>query len=318
MQEIACPLCNKTNEEVAIKENGYLGRRCRDCGVIYISPRPSFDELLNLYGHGESHTGSRTFVTAADRLNARQNIKVLNDFLRSGSLLEIGAKTGAFVAEARKSGFDVYAVELNKSEAAYINDTHGIPCETDPLSEATFGGKLFDIIYHCDVTSHFYEPLEEFRRLHDRLKPGGIMVFETGNIGELDAEQLKNFDLFQYPDHLFFFGEDSIRKLLAQSGFETLEIRGYSIVPQLALMSIVLRLRGLLRRLRGKSAGPKVAAAAAAPVTATPTPPPSSSAAKRVLRSAWDYLLHFCKFGIGAVFKRNGTPQTYICVARRA
>ena len=42
------------------------------------------------------------------------------------------------------------------------------------------------------------------------LKPGGLHIFETGNLADVDHRYLKLFKAFQYPDHLFFYGDRSL------------------------------------------------------------------------------------------------------------
>ena len=49
MEEIACIFCNIWNAQVLIEENGYLGRKCANCGLIYISPRPRAEAVVELY-----------------------------------------------------------------------------------------------------------------------------------------------------------------------------------------------------------------------------------------------------------------------------
>ena len=55
MNEIKCIFCDTKSDRVAIRENGYQGKQCPDCGLIYISPRPSLQEVIDLYGHDEAH-----------------------------------------------------------------------------------------------------------------------------------------------------------------------------------------------------------------------------------------------------------------------
>ncbi|GAI49710.1 unnamed protein product [marine sediment metagenome] len=42
MEEIMCIFCEKESDQVVIKENGFKGKKCPTCGLIYISPRPTF------------------------------------------------------------------------------------------------------------------------------------------------------------------------------------------------------------------------------------------------------------------------------------
>ena len=114
-----------------------------------------------------------------------------------------------------------------------------IPCEQAPLGPASFGGKAFDVIYHSDVMSHFYDPVGEFRRMHAALRPGGWLIFETGNGGDVDPKYLEHVSVFQYPDHLFFFSLANVRALLELSGFDLVELHSYSVLPQLRTLETI-------------------------------------------------------------------------------
>ena len=163
-------------------------------------------------------------------------------------MLEIGAGAGYFLQEARKNGFDVFGIELNDILAKFIIENLGIPCEASPLSDSTFDGKLFDIIYHCDVISHFYDPLLEFEKMNRKLKKGGFVVFETGNLGDIEEKYFKYFVKFQYPDHLFFFSVNNLYELLLQTGFETISIYRFSILPELIINKIMNIMLFVLKR----------------------------------------------------------------------
>ena len=86
------------------------------------------------------------------------------------------------------------------------NQKLNIPCESVALSSTTFGGKKFDVIYHRDVLSHLYDPMNTFRLIHQSLNDKGLLVFETGNIADVNPKYLGLFSQFLYPDHLYFFG----------------------------------------------------------------------------------------------------------------
>ena len=153
-------------------------------------------------------------LKGAKTFQAKYTLKLIRRHCLSGSMLELGAGAGYFLRQARRDGFQVFAIEPGTLDAALIAEA-GIPVEITPLHEQSFGGRRFDVIYHCDVTSHFYDPLEEFRRIHAALAPEGIVAFETGNIGEIDEEYYRCFSGFSYPEHLFFFGERSLKLLCA-------------------------------------------------------------------------------------------------------
>lgn len=313
MEDIQCIFCNKSSDQIEIEENGYKGRKCQGCGLIYISPRPSLFEIQNLYSQDHAHISAESHISRAfkKRLYARHNLGIIKKFIKNGSMLEIGAGSGYFLDEARKEGFDVYGIELNSIQAEFMRSKLGIPCEDSPLNNSSFDGKKFDIIYHCDVISHFYDPIAEFKKINDKLKDNGILVFETGNLEDVEKKYYRLFTTFQYPDHLFFFSEGNLKILLERTGFEFMKTYRYSIVPQLVIIKILLGMidnfqsQGKFRN-SSKNSNSKI-----------PSHRFSRSGFKKLIENTYHYFFYLIRYKIGYIIPKKGRPQTVIVAARK-
>ena len=281
-------------DPVVIRENGWEGHQCSRCRLIYISPRPSPAEVAKLYADNSAHTDLDNLARNElhRRLCARHTLRILRNYAPEGRLLEIGAGAGFFLDEARRAKYSVAGIDLNKLQADKMA-LNGIECDTRPLENA-FPGEMFDIIYHCDVTSHFYDPIEEFSIMAGRLKPGGILLFETGNFGDIDRKWYRRIPSFQYPDHLFFLSAGNIPTLLSMSGFRHLRTYKFS--------------RGLEMRLTRQSG-------TQAPVNGQPKRTPSSKvSATHQVKSVVRYLL---THELGRIIRWASSPQTMIVTARK-
>lgn len=232
MESITCIFCNQPSDNVAISENGYQGRRCVTCGLIYISPRPSPSETTQLYtdDHAALYADAQLHFEGFKQKEANETLDLIKKFRKDGTLLELGPGGGAFLTAARNAGFAPHAIELNPIEATWISQKLNIPCESVAMSPNSFGGKKFDVVYHRDVLSHLHDPISTFRLIHQSLKDKGLLVFETGNIADVNPKHLGLFSQFLYPDHLFFFGENSLGLLLQQTGFRCLKLYRISLV----------------------------------------------------------------------------------------
>jgi SAM-dependent methyltransferase len=309
METINCVLCggDGSADPIVITENGWNGRQCKECGLIYISPRPSLEETIKLYSQDAVERYSEEFGACEDYLRYRSayTVKKLMRYVKSGDLLEIGAAHGVFCEEVRKAGFKPFAIEFNPLEAASIVSL-GIPCEQRPVHDA-FPGLSFDAIYHCDLTSHLHDIVGDFRAMADRLRPGGIMIFETGNLGDVRPKHYSLFSKFDYPDHLFFLSLKSLRLLIEKSGFEILSISSYSLLAQLAIRYLkkkVMGAPGSQRPVEGGDAGEPSAGAGG-----------SRASVKSRLK---DYINFTLRYRMGRIMPSTHVPATQIVVVRKA
>jgi len=211
------------------------------------------------------------------------------------------------LAEARRRGYEPYGIELNPIEARWINEYLQIPCECEPLSEASFGRKHFDIVYHRDVLSHLSDPITVFRDINRSLKEDGLLVFETGNIADVDEKYMKYFSQFSYPDHLFFFGEKSLNTLLEQTGFKCIHVSREAVFLQLLLQKALCGIKDSLKdkKVIGDMELQKDL-----------HPEGGGLSVKRRLRLFYRYVGHYL-VRFGAILPKNGRPLKLVVVARK-
>lgn len=301
MEALECIFCHTDNNPTVIKENSYTSNQCRSCNLIYVAPQPTEENIANLYGHDDAHIPAHQHIQQSyeKTLYAQHHLRIIKQYIQKGRLLEIGAGAGYFLHEARKQGFTPYGLELNIHQAHYIRTTLHIPCETVPLEQSTYY-KLnnFNLMYHCDVLSHFIDPIKEFKNSYTTLTDNGYLIFETGNIGDIDTKYYPLFSSFQLPDHLFFFTENTIKHLLTMTGFECIAIHRYSIVPQLYISRFIASLR------TKKTATPHNSAL-------------SSSLSPSLVKKAYHYGMYLIRYHLGKLFVRKKAPQTLLIIAKK-
>jgi len=311
MAEAECIFCNKKSSQIVIEEEGYQCRKCPSCDLIYISNRPSLEEIEKLYNNNVRANRSADasisgFFTR--RLHARHHLRIIKKFIKNGSLLEIGPAEGAFLYEARKEGFEVEGIELNTIQANFIKNRLGISCEESPLNAFSFDGKKFDIIYHRDVISHFYDPIAEFQKMNDRLKDNGFLIFETGNLGNVELKYFKLFTNFQLPDHLFFFSDKNLKELFRRTGFEFVKVYRYSKVPLLWIMRGLKTKTDQFTVREGKKhlLDPNLSFEKINMFTF-----------QYLLRNAFNYFSYLILYKIGYVIPKKGRPQSLFVIAQK-
>ena len=127
-----CPICS--SKRLQAKPFGYrfnnqwLGAvGCAECGIIFIDPQPTAEEIVQLYskeyfdgdyrcGHAESYFDDSTAATIVDH-DVLERISKLKP---RGKFLEIGCAGGAFLDAARKIGYETFGVEFSKIGRAHV------------------------------------------------------------------------------------------------------------------------------------------------------------------------------------------------------
>jgi len=309
MENISCIFCGDFSDHIAITENGYTGRKCQDCNLIFISPRPSATEVTQIYTDENAvlYADAQFQFDQFRRMEAASTLEKIKGYRKNGSILELGPGGGSFLQEARNLGYEPHGIELNPIEARWINENLRIPCENVALNAGSFGGKQFDIVYHSDVLSHLFDPIGALGDMNRALKKDGLLIFETGNIADVDVKYYKLFTQFQYPDHLFYFGEYSLKVLLERTGFKFLCVYREAIFFQLLLQKALWSLKDFLKdkRVLEEMKSKKQIASNA-----------NGLSVKRQLRLLYRYIsLYFIR--LGGILPETGRPLKLLVAAEK-
>ena len=211
--------------------------RCAQCGLGRAPGRPGFDPAslyTDSYFQGGQPDGYAAYRGSRDVLVAEFR-RVLRDLAVAGAgtgrLLEIGCAYGFFLDEARAS-FQVSGVELAPQAVAACRE-RGLDVVQE-ANDAFYRSRApFDVVVMLDVLEHLEAPDAMLRTLHHHMRPGARLVVTTGDFGSLAARLLgRRWRLMTPPQHLWFFTELSLARLLEQHGFSPLRTtRPWKFVP---------------------------------------------------------------------------------------
>lgn len=301
MEDVPCDLCGVQDATEYAEENGYRAVQCRRCGLVYVTPRPSLEDMKQLYDGQETRVDLRAHLLRRDVkcAQARRSLRTIARFQPPGRLLEVGSAAGYLLWEAKKIGYDVQGLDITHAFVEFSRTQLGVPVHEGTLQDAPFADGAFDVVYTRNVLSHLAFPRMEHERIHRLIRPGGFLIFETGNVAELPAADAGELEL---PDHLYHFGEATIRRLLSLTGFSVRAVNRYGLLEHLPVAHFFGR-----RRSVGPNPQPGL------DQSPLPMTLPRSSLPGRMEGAAGTWL----RYGFGRLLARPGRRCTLVVVAQR-
>lgn len=134
------------------------------------------------------------------------------------SILDIGCGQGEFLRSLPNT-FKKYGVEINPP-ASKIASQHHLKIFTGDINTINFCSNKFDCITMWHVIEHLSHPQLTLRKIHQLLKPKGILLFTTPNSQCLGFKYgQKHYFHLDSPRHLFIPCQKSLSLLLNKAGF---------------------------------------------------------------------------------------------------
>lgn len=140
---------------------------------------------------------------------------------KKGKLLDIGCATGFFLKAARDKKWQADGVEISEFAAQYTSRHFKFKVYQSDFLTLRLPPKSYDVITMWDVIEHFYDPDAALRRIHQLLKPNGLLVFSTPDVESLPAKLTRDKWIgYKLSDgHLAYFSYQTVKKLLENTGF---------------------------------------------------------------------------------------------------
>lgn len=208
----------------------FAWQRCPTCGLLFLSPRPTQLQIVDYYP--SDYAAYRPAIDderwAVMRWKRRRNLRgvmaIVNRHLAPGSLLDVGCATGNYLAEMRRSGWQVWGVELQAEAAAYARQRFGLDVFQGDLLDGRFPENHFDMVTLWDVLEHTFNPLAIMCEVGRILRPGGLVAFSIPDPTSLWAQRFGPAWIgYDTPRHLYLFHGHSLHLLLEQAGFHLIE-----------------------------------------------------------------------------------------------
>jgi SAM-dependent methyltransferase len=201
---------------------------CLACGLARRDPIPSSEELRSIYAAAdyfrlscEPGIGYHDYFADAPvyRPYFRRKFAVLQRYATPpGALLELGAGAGFALEAARDAGWDARGLELSAPAVAWAREHLDIDITAggaDDLSDH----ERWDVIAAFQTIEHLVDVRSALRRVREALRPRGLLYLTTPDHGSLSRSIFRRFWLSYRPEHLVYFDQRSLRRILEEEGF---------------------------------------------------------------------------------------------------
>ncbi len=261
-----CILCGSRGRELLIEKDSMKVHRCSNCGLGFLDPRPSQEELEDLYREAYFSERYDEGVPPGSpeykrRLGGEEHrIKFIRKERPSGRLLDIGCGYGYFLAASRNHGYEVEGVDVSRWAARYAIEELGLPVTLGQIKDIVFPGGGFDVITMWHFLEHAQDPHLVLRQARSWLKQDGILVIDVPNYEGTDARKMWNrWDGWSLPYHLWHFTDHALRELLAQHGLAVVRRKDYHSDFIKARLRRILLLRPFARLIAKMYSGTSIA-----------------------------------------------------------
>jgi GT2 family glycosyltransferase/2-polyprenyl-3-methyl-5-hydroxy-6-metoxy-1,4-benzoquinol methylase len=240
-----CPLCDIT-EQIGIfctvrnprkiGEEKYNYVKCKRCGLVFLNPMPTREELdriyTNIYDHYEEE--SNTFLNKIANLFSKPRTQYVEETRKSpGRILDIGCGTGLFLSKMKEKRWDIYGIEATKwaAERSAVR-TGREKIFTKELHKICFPNNYFDVITLWHVLEHIKDVNMLIKEINRVLGEGGSLFIEVPNLNSVSLGLFQhNYSFLSVPEHILYWSESSLKNFLQNSGFSVKKVSYPFMIP---------------------------------------------------------------------------------------
>jgi hypothetical protein len=231
-----CPACRSEKAERAFDKYGLTYQSCRNCGTLYVNPRPAEVDLVRFYRESEAARFWRDHLLK-DTLASRR-VKVFRPRVRW--LLDVVDKYRPKPVNGVVAG---YHNDLLLDELYHLDPGFCPLIVTNPVADLEFEGLTLekasvrptrledlpalgsvDLFLAFDLLDRCQDPDGWLAAAKKTLAPGGLLLANATLVTGFDLQMLwDRAENLHPPDRLNLFSTEGLTELYSRHGFEAVE-----------------------------------------------------------------------------------------------
>jgi 2-polyprenyl-3-methyl-5-hydroxy-6-metoxy-1,4-benzoquinol methylase len=194
-----------------VSEEEFCVVRCKKCGLVYVNPRPTEEEIHAFYPK-EFYSVDLDAETLLE--GKREQLEMKYQFVKdlpAGRLLDVGCMKGEFMFFMQRLGWNVQGIDFSTKPP----NVFGLNILYGDLAAAGYAERSFDLITLWAVLEHVYQPRKILSEVHRLLKPGGTAILLVTNFSSLPGRFMRHDDI---PRHTTLFTKRTLARFLRSCG----------------------------------------------------------------------------------------------------
>jgi 2-polyprenyl-3-methyl-5-hydroxy-6-metoxy-1,4-benzoquinol methylase len=236
-----CPVCNGSNigevlcvKDFTVSQKSFSIWQCNDCTCRFTQNAPAPNRIGNYYrssayvSHSDTKKGliNNLYHTVRNHtLEQKRRLIEKVSVKNKGSLLDVGAGTGAFAAVMQKAGWGITGLEPDETARKNALKNHQLQLQTLDTLYA-FNDTQFDVITLWHVLEHVHELHAYVETFYRILNDAGTLIVAVPNFTSADAATYKEFwAAYDVPRHVYHFSPVSMQQLMQQHNFKIMQYK---------------------------------------------------------------------------------------------
>jgi 2-polyprenyl-3-methyl-5-hydroxy-6-metoxy-1,4-benzoquinol methylase len=265
-EKVPCPFCGSTDYSMYERfgsELQFTYVLCRNCSLVYHSPRPKYDQDFIDSAYASYYQFSETMKLDQNAEVLHSSVNMFRDEVENllkydnkrTNVLDIGSAMGTFLFAAKPFYKKAIGLDVSAQMAAYVEKNVGVTVYLEQFNEFSYD-EPFSLIHMSHVIEHIPNPVEWLHKAASMLEEDGVLVINVPNKFSLGF-RLQHFyyklglkkqfsstwtDPTRVPDHLYEPNVKSMLMLLKANHFDVLDYFTYSRKDPVSKRSILSRL----------------------------------------------------------------------------